>query len=147
MSYFEQILGCVHPLQLLMPKSGEALKEAVLELSSLDKPTETEKNIRLKYNTGNFVSPTDENEKELKSCSVYAENDMPVKFKLEVRGSPLYEDYTSDPTTINPPVGFQSVHLTYCWPSKVGELEFQWPTNQLYAIRPISPDDPPPPET
>jgi hypothetical protein len=139
MSYFEQILGCTHPLQLLMPKSGEDLKEATLELLFLDDP---ERKINLKYNTGNFVSPTYENGKDLTVCSVYAENDMPVKFKLEVRGSPLYDDYGSDLTTINPPVGFQSIHLTYRWPSKVGEAEGQWPTNQLYAIRPITPDDP-----
>jgi hypothetical protein len=142
MSYFEQILGRIHPLQLPMQKSSEPLKEATLGLLFLDDPDST-RMIKLKYNTGSFVSPTDESEMDLNVCSVHAENDMPVKFKLEVRGHPLYDDnYGDDLTQINPPVGFQSIHLTYRWPSKVGEEESQWPTNQLYAIRPITPDDP-----
>lgn len=60
---------------------------------------------------------------------------------------PLYTDYgTKTRTEINPPEGFQSIRLKYSWASPLAKDiadSTTWPSSELYAIRPITPDDPP----
>ncbi len=140
MSYFEQILGDIHPLQLFM--ANPTPTGSTLKLIPLSNPEATEaQKINLNYNlTAGFdtANPV--------FASVYAPNDMRIEFNLQVRGSPLYENYNlAQRNSINPPIGFQSIYLIYRWQSSTAtdpNNTATWPTNQLYAIRPISPDDP-----
>ena len=65
---------------------------------------------------------------------------------MRVNRSPTYADNgQQNRTEINPPAGFQSIHLKYRWTSPLAQ-DLQdpttWSSNELYAIRPIIPDDP-----
>jgi len=65
---------------------------------------------------------------------------------VQINDSLLYEDYgAKERKKINPPEGFQSIHITYCWsPSatlNAAEI-LKLSKNELYAIRPMQPDDP-----
>ena len=79
--------------------------------------------------------------------SVYAEDDLNMAIEVDVQNSPLYTDYgTKTRTEINPPEGFQSIRLKYSWASPLAKDiadSTTWPSSELYAIRPITPDDPP----
>jgi Tfp pilus assembly protein PilV len=129
-SIFEQLLCDTHPYEV------DTATNASISLRDFGNPNS--KSVVLKAN--NATSNTSF------TRSVYEANDLSIELKLTVQNSPLCNDYgTKSRTEINPPEGFQSLRLVYSWATPtVTNLadKTTWFSNELYAIRPINPDDP-----
>lgn len=147
MSYFEQILGEFHPYELSVADNSTLnlynLKTRSAEVSG-SKPLQYNIPITPATTPPTYNFDTDPGRKFY--ATVYnLEDDLEIQFNLVIKNSPLYEIYPANRTTVNPPIGFQSIHLTYRWSSPTATNIADantWPTNQLYAIRPLQPDDP-----
>ena len=65
---------------------------------------------------------------------------------VQINDSLSYEEYGSKKRQeINPPEGFQSIHISYCWSTSNNLSDSELSNlskNELYAIRPMQPDDP-----
>ena len=152
-SYFESILHDTHPYEL--NKSG-----STISLRNVKNPN-TFIDFTINREEGNFSNLN------TFTSTVYDEaNDLTVYISLFVKDSPLYNLYLNDGKTednidnskprqeINPPEGFQALRLTYWYTDPfmkkdastktVGSQEYLncLSKNELYAIRPIQPDDP-----
>jgi Tfp pilus assembly protein PilV len=129
-SIFEQLLYDTHPYEV-----GTATNDSI-SLRDLGNPNSRSVVLRANNATSNTSF----------TRSVYEANDLSIELKLTVQTSPLYNDYgTKSRTEINPPEGFQSLRLVYSWATPtVTDLadKSTWFSNELYAIRPINPDDP-----
>lgn len=146
-SYFEQLICHTHPLEL----NGKTGSVALLNLNPMDSnQTITTLNVTTfgsnsKINT--FALPLIKNE-----------DTMTVYIQVVVQESPMYNYEEKDRTQINPPEGFQSLRMKYWWTSpfarttsknltdnsgniNIEYLEEALPRSELYAIRPILPDE------
>ena len=151
-SYFEQLLCHTHPLELneenTIKIDNENNKTSCINLLNLENPTTMhafEFNVTTSVNT--FDLPLIENE-----------DTMTVYIQVLVEESPMYDYEEQDRTKINPPEGFQSVRMKYWWTSPFatttskkptddnGNINIEYlatlPSSELYAIRPILPDEP-----
>ncbi len=143
-SYFEQILCHTHPLEL----NG---KKGLVELLDLNDPT-TAHTFEFNVKTAISTTQTDSKINSFDLPLLEGEDTMTVYLQLLVEESPMYADYgTKKREEINPPEGFQSLRMTYWWTSPFattnGEIEGSaeylttLPKSELYAIRPILPDE------
>lgn len=130
-SYFEQLLCNTHPYDLF---------DGNVTLRDIHNPnnTVTFAGYFLKsHDTIHSVTGAENTDIFSTSLDV-AGRQMDVRLRLMVDNSPLYDDYgTATRTEINPPEGFQSLRFKYQWTSPLGIG-----TGDLYAIRPMQPDDP-----
>jgi len=144
-SYFEQLICHTHPLELI-GNSGS------VDLLDLEKPTTTH---AFEFN----VTTSDSNSKinTFALPLIKNEDTMTVYIQVVVQESPMYNYEEKDRTQINPPEGFQSVRMKYWWTSPFatttskkptddnGNINIEYlatlPSSELYAIRPILPDE------
>ena len=158
-SYFESILNDTHPYEL--NKAG-----STVSLRNITTPGNT---FSFKIDRGEEPTLSGSTYSNLNTFTtgVYDDtSDLKVYILLLVKDSPLYDLYlkegkTTDSvanslarTDINPPEGFQSLRLTYWYTDPFTKKEASSKTvgtaeylaclskNELYAIRPIQPDDP-----
>ena len=139
-SYFEQLLCNTHPLELN--------KNSSIDLPDLNNPVTT--------HTFDFNVKTSNNNNSKINNFSFKLNDqaetMTVYIQVQVEESPMYTDYgTQKREKINPPEGFQSLRMKYWWTSPFattnkeneGIVEYlnTLPSSELYAIRPILPDE------
>ncbi len=155
-SYFESLLCDTHPYDL---------NKNEVTLRKIDVPSET---FTFKYDKDNY-NQTEGVYDHLNTftASIYDnDNDLKVYILLKIEESPLCKVYKIDENEadsianskarvdINPPEGFQSLRLTYWYTSPfmdsaannkpegsvayLSDLE----KGELYAIRPLVPDDP-----
>ena len=149
MSYFEQLIGNTHPYDLYSEDLTKTKTTDKFETINLvDLKTLTQKPF--KYNIVNGANFDFDTTNKFYATIYNVENDLEIHMKLVVKSSPLYEDY-GDPRSptyrqnVNPPIGFQSLHLTYRWNAPTASDASNpstWPSSQLYAIRPLNVDDP-----
>ena len=142
-SYFEQLLCHTHPLEL-NGKTGN------VSLLNLEKPTTTH---AFEFNVKTTTSTTQADPKinSFDLPLIEGEDTMTVYIQVQVEESPMYDYDEKDRTKINPPEGFQSLRMKYWWTSPFattngeteGSLEYlaTLPKSELYAIRPILPDE------
>ncbi len=156
-SYFESLLCDTHPYDL---------NKNQVSLRCIDAPTST---FNFKYDGANYAIENNIYTNRNKfTTSVYDDgnNDLNVFMLLKVEESPLckvYKKCESEAdsienslarTCIYPPEGFQSLRLAYWYTSPFMDSEAIKQTegsvayfaglecDELYAIRPINPDDP-----
>lgn len=157
-SYFESILHDTHPYEL--NKSG-----STVSLRKIDNPLDTF-SFKIDRNT---YSQSEGSYANLNTFTINIYDDtseLKVYMLLLVKDSPFYDFYlkegettdsvenTLERTEINPPEGFQALRLTYWYTDPFMKKEASAQTegtaaylsclshNELYAIRPIQPDDP-----
>lgn len=137
-SYFEQLLYHTHPLEL-------NAKVGTINLLNVQDPTSK---IEFKFNStskSNIFKLTLQNNDGWK-------DEITVYTQVQIEESPLYTNYgTKKRTEINPPEGFQALRMKYWWTSPFattdgetpGSAEYlnTLPNSELYAIRPILPDE------
>ena len=158
-SYFESLLCDTHPYEL---------NKNAVTLRSIDNPN-TACTFSFHYDNGDYE--TNEGKYTHLNCfttSVYGDdaNDLKLFMLLKVEESPLAKVYkkndaeedsignSEERENINPPEGFQSLRLVYWYTSpfmdsaSLNETEGSiaylagLECDELYAIRPINPDDP-----
>lgn len=149
-SYFEQLLCHTHPLEL-NKKIGS------IDLLNLQKPTTT---YTLKFNVKNSNDSSSENNSLTYNShlltlvdDVNGQDQITVYFQIQIEESLMYDMAYSNKNRkdINPPEGFQSLRMKYWWTSPLattagetpGSTEYlnTLPSSELYAIRPILPDE------
>lgn len=162
-SYFEQLLCHTHPLEL----NGKTGSVALLNLNPMDS-NQTITTHLFYFNVKNSTSSTPQTDPAINTFDlqlIEGEDTMTVYLQVVVQESPMYEYYIDKKTEkdlsreeINPPEGFQSVRMKYWWTSPFatttskkptddnGNINIEYlatlPSSELYAIRPILPDEP-----
>ena len=143
-SYFEQLLCHTHPLEL----NG---KDPSIDLLDLNDPTTKHTfdfNVKTSTNTAQTYPKINTFKLNLNDMA----DTMTVYVQVQVEESPIYTDYDQKKREeINPPEGFQSLRMKYWWTSPFattngeteGSVEYlnTLPNSELYAIRPILPDE------
>ena len=141
-SYFEQLLCHTHPLELNGQTSSIKLVDpSTLAIHAFNFNVKTSKNTI----PGNLINTFNLNLNDMSDT-------LTVYIRVQIEESPLYTDYGSKKREeINPPEGFQSLRMKYWWTSPFattngeteGSIEYlnTLPSSELYAIRPILPDD------
>ena len=148
-SYFEQLLCHTHPLEL----NG---KIGSVSLLDLEKPKTTHA-FEFNVKTTN-TAQTNPKINSFDLPLIEGEDTMTVYLQVQVEESPMYADYGEKKREeINPPEGFQSLRMKYWWTSPFAKTTDEKPTDEygaintnylislpnseLYAIRPILPDE------
>ena len=162
-SYFEQLLCHTHPLELIGNSENKTGSVDLLDLKDTTMIKNfnfriVEKSEKLENENTNLFS-TDKNDCNVFKIDLIEEEDtMTVYLQIVVQESPMYEYYINKAKEedlsreeINPPEGFQSVRMKYWWTSPFATTNDETegimnylatlPSSELYAIRPILPDE------
>ena len=150
-SYFESLLCDTHPYEFIDANDHKTIGNNITLLDITD-PTQT---ITFKFDMDQKLT-----QNKAKNLNTFVLNvagrSINVYIALYVQDSLAYDNAFNNikREAINPPEGFQSLRLTYWWESPLmrqpdadavkGSLEYLncLPKNELYAIRPMQPDDP-----
>ena len=133
-SYFEQLLYHTHPLEL----NGKTKSVELLNLNPMDS-NQTITTHPFYFN----IKTSDSNINSFDLPLIEGEDTLTVYLQVLVQESPMYNYEEKDRTKINPPEGFQSLRMKYWWtsPFATGTNLENLPNSELYAIRPILPDE------
>ena len=155
-SYFESLLCDTHPYEL---------NKNTVHLRRVDAP-ETIFNFSYDNNTPAVNNGKYTNLNTFKTHVYEGDDELTVYMVLLVSESPTYRSYTKDGTETNtvenskprteiiPPEGFQALRLKYWYTSPLSDPSVadeakdtvaylnKLEHNELYAIRPLNPDDP-----